>query len=103
MINWPRIIARKVTPVSQWMTIVSRDVQFSPGAEAEIYYAIQQPSYLAAVALTPEGRILLVRQYRPAIERFSFEFPGKCENTETSARRIRRNERGPEARPVLPN
>jgi hypothetical protein len=75
MINWPRIIARKVTPVSQWMTIVSRDVQFSLGAEAETYYAIQQPSYLAAVALTPEGRILLVRQYRPAIERFTFEFP----------------------------
>jgi len=84
MINWPRIIARKVTPVSQWMTIVSRDVQFSPGAEAETYYAIQQPSYLAAVALTPEGRILLVRQYRPAIERFSFEFPaGVIEENES--------------------
>jgi ADP-ribose diphosphatase len=56
----------------------------SPGAEAETYYAIQQPSYLAAVALTPEGRILLVRQYRPAIERFSFEFPaGVIEENES--------------------
>jgi ADP-ribose pyrophosphatase len=76
MINWPRIIARKVTPVSQWMTIVSRDVQFSPGTAAETYYAIAEPSYVTAVALTPEGRILLVRQYRPAIERFSLELPG---------------------------
>jgi ADP-ribose pyrophosphatase len=58
------------------MTIVSRDVQFSPGADAETYYAIEQPSYVTAVALTPEGRILLVRQYRPAIERFSLELPG---------------------------
>jgi ADP-ribose pyrophosphatase len=50
--------------------------QFSPGADAETYYAIEQPSYVTAVALTPEGRILLVRQYRPAIERFSLELPG---------------------------
>ena len=76
MDDWPRLIARRVTPVSQWMSIVSRDVQFSPGADAETYYAIQQPSYVAAVASTPEGRILLVRQYRPAIERFSLELPG---------------------------
>ena len=75
MNSFPRLIARKVIPVSQWMTIVSREVQFSPDADAETYYAIQQPSYVAAVALTPEGRILLVRQYRPAIERFSLELP----------------------------
>jgi hypothetical protein len=62
MNSFPRLIARKLTPVSQWMTIVSRDVQLSPGSDAETYYAIQEPSYVAAVALTPEGRILLVRQ-----------------------------------------
>jgi len=76
MNDWPRLIGRKVTPVSEWMTIVSRDVQFSPGADAETYYAIEQPSFVTAVAVTPEGRILLVRQYRPAIERFSLELPG---------------------------
>ena len=75
MSDWPKLVARRLTPVSQWMTIISRDVQFSPDAPGETYYAIQQPSYLAAVALTPEGRILLVRQYRPAIERFSLELP----------------------------
>jgi ADP-ribose pyrophosphatase len=57
------------------MTVVSKDVQFSPGARIETYYAIEQPSYLATVAVT-EGRILLVRQYRPAIERYSLELPG---------------------------
>jgi len=57
------------------MTVVSKDVQLSPGATIETYYAIEQPSYLATVAVT-EGRILLVRQYRPAIERYSLELPG---------------------------
>jgi ADP-ribose pyrophosphatase len=83
MTDWPRLIARRVTPVSQWMTIVSRDVQFSPDAPADTYYAIEQPDYVAAVAVTPEGRLLLVRQYRPAIERFSLELPaGMIEENE---------------------
>jgi hypothetical protein len=76
MSNWPRLIARRVTPVSQWMTIVSRDVQFSPGADAETYYAIHQPSYVAAIALTPEGRILLVRTSTdPQLRGFHSNFP----------------------------
>jgi ADP-ribose pyrophosphatase len=91
MTNWPKLTARRVTPVSQWMTIVCRDVQFSPGAAVETYYAIEQPSYLTAAALTPEGRILLVRQYRPAIERFSLEFPaGMLEENEDPAKAMAR-------------
>jgi NUDIX domain len=42
------------------MTVISQDVQLSPGAAVETYDAIEQPSYLAAVALTLEGRVLLV-------------------------------------------
>jgi ADP-ribose pyrophosphatase len=75
MSDWPKLTARRHAPVSEWMTVVSKDVQFSPGARIETYYAIEQPSYLATVAVT-EGRILLVRQYRPAIERYSLELPG---------------------------
>jgi ADP-ribose pyrophosphatase len=91
MTNWPRLIARRVVPVSQWMTIVSRDVQFSQGAAAETYYAIEQPDYVAAVAITPEGRILLVRQYRPAIERFSLELPaGMIDENEDPANAMAR-------------
>ena len=75
MTDWPKLTARRHAPVSEWMTVVSKDVQFSPGARIETYYAIEQPSYLATVAMT-EGRILLVRQYRPAIERYSLELPG---------------------------
>ena len=75
MTDLPKLTARRHAPVSEWMTVVSKDVQFSPGARIETYYAIEQPSYLATVAMT-EGRILLVRQYRPAIERYSLELPG---------------------------
>jgi hypothetical protein len=35
----------------------ARDVQFSPEATVETYYAVAQPHYVAAVAVTPERRI----------------------------------------------
>jgi ADP-ribose pyrophosphatase len=50
-------------------------VQFSPDSGAEPYYAIAQPDFVVAVAVTPQRRVLLVRQYRPAIRRLSLELP----------------------------
>lgn len=73
--DWPRILDIKRTAVSPWIEVIARDVQLSPDAATETYYAIGQPTYLAAIAVTPDGRILLVHQYRPAIERFSLELP----------------------------
>ena len=43
--------------------------------DAEIYHAVGQLDYLAIVALTPDGRFPLVRQYRPALEAFTWELP----------------------------
>jgi ADP-ribose pyrophosphatase len=72
---WPKIIQTKRTNVSPWMEVITRDVQLSPDASTESYYAIGQPDYLVALAVMPDSRILLVRQYRPAIERLSLELP----------------------------
>jgi hypothetical protein len=75
MDDWPRVLRSKRTRVSSWLEVIDREVQFSPEREVENYFAIGQPHYLVALAVTPEGRILLVRQYRPAIECFSLELP----------------------------
>jgi ADP-ribose pyrophosphatase len=74
--GWPRLIDRRQTKISEWLEVIAKDVQFSPVSAVETYYAIAQRPYLAALAVTPENRILLVRQYRPAIERFIVELPG---------------------------
>jgi ADP-ribose pyrophosphatase len=91
--SWPKLTGRKLIPVSPWLDVIARDVQLFPETAVETYYAVTQPHYLAAVAVTPEGRILLVRQYRPAIERFSLELPaglleGNEEPTEAMAREL---------------
>ena len=73
--DWPKIRSRKVTKVSPWMEVIAREVEFMPGAPLETYHAVGQSDYLAIVARTPDGRIPIVRQYRPAIEAFSWELP----------------------------
>ncbi len=41
----------------------------------EPWYSVRGVDYTAVVALTEEGRLLLVRQYRPAVEQFTIELP----------------------------
>jgi 8-oxo-dGTP pyrophosphatase MutT (NUDIX family) len=84
--EWPKIKARTVTTISPWMDVIAREVEFSPGAKLEVYHAVGQRDYLAILARTPDGRIPLVRQYRPALERFTWELPaGLLEAGEDSA------------------
>ena len=75
MAEWPKITGRRVTELSPWVDIIERKVEFSAGSEAQLYHAVRQADYIAIVALTPSGQIPLVRQFRPAIERFTWELP----------------------------
>ena len=73
--GWPKIVSRRATRVSPWVEIVERAVEFTPGHAPELYHAIGQTDYVAIVARTPDGTIPIVRQYRPAIENFTWELP----------------------------
>jgi 8-oxo-dGTP pyrophosphatase MutT (NUDIX family) len=72
--SWPKITARQIIPISPWMEVIARDVEFSAG-RTEVYHAVKQQDYLAIVARTPSGHFPLVRQYRPALESFTWELP----------------------------
>src|SRR4051812_45412675 len=89
--SWPKIIGRRRTRISPWVTVIERKVQFTPDAAPELYHALDQQDYIAIVALTPDGRVPLVRQYRPALERFTWELPaGLAEGEEDAAEACRR-------------
>ncbi len=91
MIDWPKIKSRRTIAISPWMKIIEREVEFTEGAAPELYHAVDQQDYIAIVALTPEGRIPIVRQYRPAAERFTWELPaGMTEKGERPAATCRR-------------
>jgi 8-oxo-dGTP pyrophosphatase MutT (NUDIX family) len=73
--EWPKIRARTVTTISPWMDVIAREVEFAPGEAPQTYHAVGQMDYLAILARTPDGRIPIVRQYRPALEAFTWELP----------------------------
>jgi 8-oxo-dGTP pyrophosphatase MutT (NUDIX family) len=84
--EWPKIKSRQVTTISPWMKVIAREVEFARGDRPEIYHAVDQLDYLAIVARTPDGRIPIVRQYRPALEVFTWELPaGLVEKDEDPA------------------
>jgi ADP-ribose pyrophosphatase len=39
------------------------------------YYSLHLLDYAAAIALTEDRRVVMVRQYRPAVERYTLELP----------------------------
>ena len=88
--EWPKIKSRHIQPISPWVELIAREVEFAPG-QTEIYHAVKQQDYLAIVALTPDGRFPIVRQYRPALESFTWELPaGLAEPGEDIAEGCRR-------------
>jgi 8-oxo-dGTP pyrophosphatase MutT (NUDIX family) len=57
----------------------------------EPYYSLKLPDYSAVVALTQDQRVLIVRQYRPAVEHDTLELPsGLVDPGETPVETARR-------------
>jgi 8-oxo-dGTP pyrophosphatase MutT (NUDIX family) len=70
-----RIISRKETHISQWVRLVRKEVEFFPGEKPEIYHAVSQADYITVFAMTKSGLIPIVKQYRPAVEAYTWELP----------------------------
>ncbi|SHN82309.1 NUDIX hydrolase [Bradyrhizobium erythrophlei] len=88
--QWPKIKSRKTETLSPWVELVTREVEVSPEV-SEIYLSVKPQDYLAIVAQTPSGHFPIVRQYRPAIEAFTWELPaGLTEPGEDLAEGCRR-------------
>jgi ADP-ribose pyrophosphatase len=89
--KWPKIRSRRTTTVSPWVSMIAREVEFSADAPPQLYHAVAQADYVAIVAVTQDGRIPLVRQYRPVLEGFSWELPaGLVDGGEDPAESCRR-------------
>ena len=89
--TWPKIKSRRTTKLSPWADVIEREVEFAPGEAPQRYHAVGQNDYVAIVALTPAKQIPIVRQYRPAIESFTWELPaGLVDTGEDPAETCRR-------------
>jgi ADP-ribose pyrophosphatase len=74
----PQIVSRQNLVSNPWVTLIRKDVLMFGALED--HYSLGLPDYVAIVALTPSGRLPLVRQYRPAVEQFTLELPAGMVN-----------------------
>jgi 8-oxo-dGTP pyrophosphatase MutT (NUDIX family) len=77
----PRIVSRDRTCLSPWVTLEAVSVVRPDAAmSVDVFHAFRQDDYVHVVAMTRHGEFVLVRQYRPVIERWTLEFPGGLRN-----------------------
>jgi len=75
-------LKREVAFATPWFEVVAKTMQ----QDEPPYYSLRLADYATLLALTSEGRMLVVRQYRPAVERYTFELPsGVVDGGETPA------------------
>lgn len=93
----PKITDRTIAFTTPWFDIVAKQVDGDPSP----HYTLQAPDYVTIVATDPEGRLLMVKQYRPVVEAFTLELPSghvdPGETPEASMRRELIEETGHEA------
>jgi ADP-ribose pyrophosphatase len=91
-----------------WFQVVAKTLKEEEGP----WYSLRLPDYAAIVAVTDDGRIVLVRQYRPAVEKVTLELPSGLidagESPAEAAGRELREETGYDAEvellgPLLPD
>jgi 8-oxo-dGTP pyrophosphatase MutT (NUDIX family) len=61
-----------------WFTLRRDTCQARDGRLITPYYVYEFPTWVIAVALTEEGKFIVERQYRHAIEQSIYELPGGC-------------------------
>jgi ADP-ribose diphosphatase len=97
----PRILDRRLAWESPFVRVVEKDVDLGGRRGVETFWSVRTGGYAAIVAVTPDQRIPLVRQYRPAVETNVLELPSGAidpgEAPEVAARRELLEESGCEA------
>lgn len=62
--------------ISPWVTLVSKTMSSQWHTGDAIYHSLKQCDYVSVLGVTCDGRIPLVKQYRPALEKVTLELPG---------------------------
>ncbi len=70
-----QVVSRQETQLSPWVRLIAKDIRFEPAQAPQLYHNLLQNDYLAILARTISGLFPIVRQYRPAVEAYTWELP----------------------------
>ena len=68
---------------TKWFTIFEETLQKPPEFKNQKYFILDEGNGVIILPFTPKGKILLVRQFRPALKKWTWELPsGSIEKNE---------------------
>lgn len=76
-LSW-KTISSEYLHKDTWFTIRVDKCETNEGKIVYPYYVYEFPTWVTAVALTEDGKIIMERQYRHAAELTNYEIPGGC-------------------------
>jgi 8-oxo-dGTP pyrophosphatase MutT (NUDIX family) len=89
-------IKKKIFKLSKYVYLVKKTLFLKN--KKKIFYFFKQADYVSILAYTKKKKFLLVKQYRPAIQKFTIEIPGglvdKGEKPINAAKRELKEETG---------
>jgi 8-oxo-dGTP pyrophosphatase MutT (NUDIX family) len=71
-----KVLESRTILQDRWLNLRADDCLTPDGVRISPYYVMSYPDWVNIVAITPDDRLLLVRQYRHAAGRFFLEIPG---------------------------
>jgi len=67
-----------------WFKQIKKTVLFPNDSKPQLYYSIKPPDYVTVLAQTTDKKVIILKQFRPSVEDYTFELPsGHVENGET--------------------
>jgi 8-oxo-dGTP pyrophosphatase MutT (NUDIX family) len=70
-----KILARKTLLDRRWLKITEDSVELPNGTIIDEFHVLHSPNWAAVIAITEDGEILMVEQYRHGLGRTSLELP----------------------------
>ena len=83
-----KIYVKKVKEkkLNEWVSLVTKEVKYDK--KKHIYYFIKSLDYISILAVMKNKKIPIVKQFRPAIEKYVWEFPGGLVDKKLSLKKI---------------
>ena len=80
----PKILNIKEDLSIPWFKQTEKTVLLVNDRGPQVYYSIKPPDYVTVVAQTRDEKVIILQQFRPSVEDYTFELPsGHVENGET--------------------
>ena len=70
------ILSSKYVVKDRWLTLRADDCRNADGQVIAPYYVLEYPPWVNVLALTPEHKVVLIKQYRHGIRQVILELPG---------------------------